>query len=169
MCKTNLVKLFTQVNLAPKKENKVRKSETSHFKAFLANFRGGVPRVQMDFFEFFLHKSSSTHRYFNGEYSGAPGAPVFTLFEKVVWSKFEFNLPTHYYTNTCAKLLHNILMSCTWSWLCSFSWPCPRRTGPAGGRWAGPTTSPTPPAGWCSPPTSPSRTPAPPPPSTRAG
>ena len=49
---------------------------------FLANFRGGVPRVQMDFFEFFLHKSSSTHRYFKGEYSGAPGAPVFTLFEK---------------------------------------------------------------------------------------
>lgn len=55
----------------------------------------------MDFFEFFLHKSSSTHRYFKGEYSGAPGAPVFTLFEKVVLSKFEFNLPTHYYTNTC--------------------------------------------------------------------
>ena len=57
----------------------------------------------MDFFEFFLHKSSSTHRYFKGEYSGAPGAPVFTLFEKVVLSKFEFNLPTHYYTNTCDK------------------------------------------------------------------
>ena len=57
----------------------------------------------MDFFEFFLHKSSSTHRYFKGEYSGAPGAPVFTLFEKVVLSKFEFNLPTHYYTNTCEK------------------------------------------------------------------
>ena len=72
---------------------------------FLANFRGGVPRVQMDFFEFFLHKSSSTHRYFKGEYSGAPGAPVFTLFEKVVLSKFEFNLPTHYYTNTCALVL----------------------------------------------------------------
>ena len=71
---------------------------------FLANFRGGVPRVQMDFFEFFLHKSSSTHRYFKGEYSGAPGAPVFTLFEKVVLSKFEFNLPTHYYTNTCVTL-----------------------------------------------------------------
>ena len=55
----------------------------------------------MDFFEFFLHKSSSTHRYFKGEYSGAPGAPVLTFFEKVVLSKFEFNLPTHYYTNTC--------------------------------------------------------------------
>ena len=77
---------------------------------FLANFRGGVPRVQMDFFEFFLHKSSSTHRYFKGEYSGAPGAPVFTLFEKVVLSKFEFNLPTHYYTNTCGSQLslHNV-------------------------------------------------------------
>merc|ERR1712008_44921 len=97
---------FTRVNLAPKKENKVRKSETSNFKVFLANFRGGVPRVQMDFFEFFLHKSSSTHRYFKGEYSGAPSAPVFSLFEKVVLSKFEFNLPTHYYTNTCETQWH---------------------------------------------------------------
>ena len=59
MCKTNLVILFTQVNLAPKKENKVRKSETSHFKVFLANF-------SLSFF--------STKVLF---------APVFTLFEKL--------------------------------------------------------------------------------------
>ena len=49
---------------------------------------------------FFPHESFSPTRYFQGEYRGSAGAPVFTPFDKVVLSKFEFNLITQYFTNT---------------------------------------------------------------------